>query len=91
MSQHEINTDLLFITISVNTITSTPRGSRSGHFYSTIEATIPGVQPRSVLHRPDLLFITGLTGQEGQKLWERLGENLESSGIRRSLSMRAKP
>ncbi|KAJ5196544.1 hypothetical protein N7449_007023 [Penicillium cf. viridicatum] len=90
MSQHEMNPDLLPITISAKAFTPTPSASRSDLLYSTIEATIQDVQTRSVLYRPELLVITDITTQECEQLWDRLEENFESSGIRKSLDTRTR-
>ncbi|KAJ5927348.1 hypothetical protein N7516_009121 [Penicillium verrucosum] len=90
MSQYEVNADLLPITISANNFTPTPSASRSDLLYSTIEATIQDVQTRSVLHRPELIEITGITRQEGERLWDRLEENFESGGIRKCFNSRAR-
>ncbi|KAJ6128483.1 hypothetical protein N7471_009700 [Penicillium samsonianum] len=90
MSQHEINPDLLPIAISAKTLTPTPSASGSDLLYSTIEAIIQDVQARSDFNHPDLLVITDITIQEGEELWDRLDENFESSGIRKSLNTRAR-
>ncbi|KAJ5515224.1 hypothetical protein N7527_006784 [Penicillium freii] len=90
MSQYEMNPDLLPITISAKTFSATPSASRSDLLYSTIEATIQDLQTRSVLHRPELLVITDITTREGEQLWDRLEENFEPSGIRKSLNSRTK-
>lgn len=89
MSQHQINPDLLPITISAKTVTPTPSASRSDLLYSTIEGIIQNVQTRSDFNHPDLLVITDITTQEGEELWDSLDENFESSGIRKSLNTRS--
>ncbi|KAF4763238.1 hypothetical protein N7455_010226 [Penicillium solitum] len=84
MSQYEMNPEVT-ITISATNFTATPSASRSDLLYSTIEATIQDLQTRSVLDRPELLVITDITTQEGEQLWGRLEENLESNGFRKPL------
>ena len=85
MAQHGMNPELLPIRISANTLTPTPNTSRLDILYSIVEATIQDVQNPSEFHRPDLIVITDITTQEGQRLWDMLDENFESNGIRKCL------